>query len=63
MIHLTAKAWEIASASAFLAAACAVTLWFIFRKRPTPDELERARRLFLKQSGRLVDGMLLDICE
>jgi hypothetical protein len=26
-------------------------------------ELERARRLFLAQSGRLVDGMLLDIYE
>ncbi|MGA3135938.1 MAG: hypothetical protein ABSC88_08105 [Terracidiphilus sp.] len=63
MIHLTAKAWEIASGSAFLAAVCAVSLWLIFRKRPTPDELERARRLFLEQSGRLVDGMLLDICE
>lgn len=63
MIRLTVNAWEIASGSAFLAAVCAIALWFIFRKRPTPDELERARRLFLEQSGRLVDGMLLDICE
>ena len=35
----------------------------MFRKRPTAEELERARRRFLVQSGRLVDGMLLDICE
>ncbi len=35
----------------------------MFRKRPTAEELERARRQFLVQSGRLVDGMLLDICE
>jgi len=35
----------------------------VFRKRPTAEELERARRLFLAHSGRLVDGMLLDVCE
>ena len=35
----------------------------VFHKRPTDEELELARRLFLVQSGRLVDGMLLDICE
>ncbi len=40
-----------------------VALWLVFRKRPTAEELERARRRFLVQSGRLVDGMLLDICE
>ena len=38
-------------------------LWLVFRKRPTAEELERARRQFLVQSGRLVDGMLLDIYE
>jgi hypothetical protein len=31
------------------------------RKRPTDEELERRRRDFLAQSGRLVDGMLLDV--
>lgn len=54
---------EIAAASVVLAALLALGLWLIFRKRPTPEELERARRLFLSQCGRLVDGMLLDICE
>jgi hypothetical protein len=54
---------EIAAASAVLAALLALGLWLVFRKRPTPEELERARRHFLSQSGRLVDGMLLDICE
>ncbi len=38
-------------------------LWLLLRKRPTPEEVERARRLLLAHSGRLVDGMLLDICE
>ena len=51
---------SLASSVAGLAAA---GLWFLLRKRPTAEELERARRRFLVQSGRLVDGMLLDICE
>jgi hypothetical protein len=54
---------EIAAASVVLAALLALGLWLLFRKRPTPEELERARRHFLSQCGRLVDGMLLDICE
>jgi hypothetical protein len=35
----------------------------MFRRRPTPDEIEATRRKFLVQSGRLVDGMLLDACD
>ncbi|MGA3372791.1 MAG: hypothetical protein ABSC48_13625 [Terracidiphilus sp.] len=63
MTHFNPNAWEIAAASALVAALVAVGLWRIFRKRPTPEEIERARRKFLAHSGRLVDGMLLDICE
>jgi hypothetical protein len=63
MIHLNSNAWEIAAGAALIVAILAVGLWLIFRRRPTPEELERARRLFLAHSGRLVDGMLLDICE
>jgi hypothetical protein len=55
--------WEIASSLFVLSALAAVALFLVFRKRPTAEELERARRLFLSQSGRLVDGMLLDIYE
>jgi hypothetical protein len=48
----------------FILAAGALALWWlVFRKRPSAEELERARRLFLAQSGRLIDGMLLDIRE
>jgi len=54
---------EIAAASVLLAALLVLGLWLIFHKRATPEELERARRHFLSQCGRLVDGMLLDICE
>lgn len=54
---------EIAAGLAASAVVCGVALWLVYRHRPTPEELERARRKFLVQSGRLVDGMLLDIYE
>ena len=63
MIRLNAHTWEIAAAAAFATALLAVGLWLLLRKRLTPEEIERARRRLLAQSGRLVDGMLLDICE
>ena len=36
---------------------------YLRRKRPTEEELERARRKMLALSGRLIDGMLLDVRE
>jgi len=54
-------AWEIAAWLAAFATIAALAVWLIFRKRPSAEELERARRQFLVQSGRIVDGMLLDI--
>ncbi len=63
MTLLNSHPWGIAAGSALIAGAGALALWLIYRKRPTPEELERARRLFLAQSGRLVDGMLLDVYE
>ena len=36
---------------------------YLRRKRPTEEELERARRKLLAQAGRLIDGMLLDVRE
>jgi hypothetical protein len=63
MTHLSAGDWEIIAGLSATAGLGAVALWLVLRKRPTPEELERTRRQFLVQSGRLVDGMLLDICE
>jgi len=54
---------EIAAGAVVVAGAASVGAWAIFRKRPTPEELERARRQLLTQSGRLVDGTLLDVCD
>jgi hypothetical protein len=55
--------WMIATALVVVAAAIGLVYWQYFRKRPTPEEVERARRNFLVQSGRIVDGTLLDAYE
>lgn len=57
------KPWEFAACLAVLGASAGAVSFLIFRKRPSAEELERTRRLFLVQSGRIVDGMLLDVCE
>jgi hypothetical protein len=57
------KTWEIVAAAAFVAAAAALGAWNILRKRPTAAEIELERRQFLTQSGRIVDGTLLDVAE
>lgn len=63
MIVLTAREWELIAGLTATAGLTGVALWLVLRRRPTAEELERARRKFLVQSGRLVDGMLLDVCE
>lgn len=57
------KIWEIAAGATVVAGAAALGLWLYLRKRPTPQEIEFARRSFLTQSGRIVDGTLLDIAD
>jgi hypothetical protein len=50
-----------------LAAAClclgGAAVYFAMRKRPTAEEIERERRDQLVQTGRIIDGTLLDISE
>jgi hypothetical protein len=57
------RVWEIATGATLIAGAAALAAWSFFRKRPTPEEMELARRLQLTLSGRLVDGTLLEVCE
>ncbi len=61
MILVNKYGWEIAAWLSASAVLTAIAAWLVFRRRPSAEELERARRLFLVQSGRIVDGMLLDI--
>jgi hypothetical protein len=63
MTLLIENEWQIGAGLAGVVVLGALTAWLVLRKRPTAEELERARRQFLVQSGRIVDGMLLDICE
>lgn len=56
-------AWMIATALVVVAAALGLVYSLFFRKRPTPEEVESARRNLLVQSGRIVDGTLLDVYE
>lgn len=63
MVLLSKTGWEIAGGAASIAVLGGLVAWVLLRNRPTEEELERQRRKFLVQSGRLVDGMLLDICE
>jgi hypothetical protein len=60
MVLLHSNGWEIAGWLSGVGAVAGAAAWMAFRKRPSPEEVERARREFLVQSGRLVDGMLLD---
>jgi hypothetical protein len=55
--------WQIVAGVSSIAAVASLAVWLVMRRRPTAEEIERARRQFLVQSGRLVDGMLLDVYE
>lgn len=63
MKSLNTNDWEVAAGLTATVVVAATAAWLVLRKRPSADEVERARRQFLVQSGRLVDGMLLDIYE
>jgi len=63
MTLLNSTHWQLIAGAVCLIVLGSLVLWLLVRKRPTEDQIEQARRLFLSQSGRLIDGMLLDICE
>jgi hypothetical protein len=63
MSLLAAFNWEIVAGLVSITGLAGLAVWLVLRKRPTAEELERMRRRFLVQSGRIVDGMLLDICD
>ena len=61
MTQLSVSTWEIVAAAALAAVLLVAGLWLLLRRGPSPEARERARRHFLSHSGRVVDGMLLDI--
>ena len=54
---------EIAAGAIVVAGLSAAGAWVLLRKKLSAAEIEVARRQLLTQSGRLVDGTLLDVCE
>ena len=48
-------------AAVVLVAAIVFRAWLL--RRPTDEELERRRRLGINQSGKMADGMILDVLE
>lgn len=60
-LHITGL--QVAAIATGVVALGSAGAWLALRKRPTAEELERERRRLLVQSGRIVDGMLLDVCE
>jgi hypothetical protein len=40
-----------------------VAAWLLTRRRPTPEEIERERRVQLVRAGRIIDGTILDVSE
>jgi hypothetical protein len=63
MILASVSEWQMAGGLAGGVALGAFAVWLLLHKRPSAEAMERERRRFLVQSGRLVDGMLLDVCE
>ena len=63
MTHLNANEWQVAAGIALMVLLGALAFWLVFHRRKTAEEIERARRQFLVHSGRLVDGMSLDVCK
>lgn len=61
MTLLSRNAWEAAAGLTLVAGLAVGTVLYLRRKRPTEEELERARRKMLSTTGRLIDGMLLDV--
>lgn len=51
---------EAAALAAGAATLASVAVWAVLRRRPTPEQREAQRRERLAQTGRIVDGSLLD---
>jgi hypothetical protein len=60
MNFLSNDEWGVIGGLVVALLAAGGAAWLVLRKRPTAEEIERLRRQLLSQSGRIVDGMLLD---
>jgi hypothetical protein len=49
-----------AAAGAVIAALIGLIIWLVVRRRPTPEELEKRRRLMVRRAGRTIEGEITD---
>jgi hypothetical protein len=64
MFGITLRETQLASGITIVAAmGIASAVYWMSRKRPSPDELERERRDALIKNGRIIDATVLDINE
>ena len=49
-----------AAVAVALAALTGLIIWLVVRRRPTPEELEKRRRLMVNRDGRTVEGEISD---
>ena len=53
--------WPIGMLVAVVVAAAGAIVFLRFRRRPTPEELERRRRELVNRTGKIGDGEVLDL--
>ncbi len=49
-----------AAVAVALAALIGLIVWLVLRRKPTPDELEKRRRLMVNREGRTIEGEISD---
>ena len=57
---LKAHPASVAVVAVALAALIGLIVWLVVRRRPTPEELEKRRRLMVNQAGRTIEGEISD---
>jgi len=58
---LTGEPWPLGILAALIVTAAAIILFWRYRRRPTPEELERRRRELVHRTGKIGDGEVLDL--
>jgi len=63
-LTLAAADWRtVLPAGALVLAALAAIVYWIARRPADPDEIERKRRAYLNQVGRICEGQVVEIVE
>jgi hypothetical protein len=63
VVVLKAHPVAAAVAAAVVAALIGLVIWLLIRRKPTPEELEKRRRLMVNREGRTIEGEISDADE